>query len=396
MTETVFEGLLSEAASALADAVELRRAVHTEPEVGLVLPRTQQRIVSAIADLGFDVSTGRELSSVVAVLQGDQPGPTTLLRVDMDALRMPEDTGLDFGSRIEGAMHACGHDAHVAMLVGAAHILARRRAQLAGRVVFMFQPGEEGHAGARSMLAEGLLDRFGPVDRAFAVHVNPMVASGVVATRPGALMASVDDFAITIRGRGGHASMPHDAVDPVPVACEVVGALQAMVTRRLPVFDPAVVTVTKISAGTTTNVIPEDAVLVGTVRAISEASRSACVEGIARVAEHVAAAHRCAATVAWTGNPYPVTINDADEARRVLEVAAKLFGPTRSALMPAPIMGAEDWSFVLAEVPGSMAFLGVAPPGVEHPAPCHSNRMILDENAMQAGIALHAAVALAD
>lgn len=395
MTESVFDGLLSEAAAVLADAVELRRALHAKPEVGLVLPRTQEMVIAAIGDLGFEVTTGRDVSSVVAVLQGERPGPTTLLRADMDALCMPEDTGLAYASTVEGTMHACGHDAHVAMLVGAARVLARRRAQLAGRVVLMFQPGEEGHAGARSMLEEGLLEQNGPVDRAFAIHVNPMVPSGVVTTRPGPLMASVDDFYITVRGRGGHASMPHDAVDPVPVACEMVGAFQTMVTRRLPVFDPAVVTVTKISAGTTTNVIPEEALVVGTLRAVSETSRRTCVEGVARVAEHVAAAHRCEATVAWRGKPYPVTVNDAGAAQRVLDIAATLFGPSRSVLMPAPMMGAEDWSFVLAEVPGSMAFLGVAPPGVEHPAPCHSNRMVLDEQAMQTGIALHAAVALA-
>jgi hippurate hydrolase len=388
------KAILADAQAALDDAVRLRRALHSEPELGLVLPLTQARLLDEIDGLGLEVATGRALSSVVAVLEGGQPGPTTLLRADMDALPMPEDTGLDYASRTDGIMHACGHDAHMAMLVGAARLLARRRAKLAGKVVLMFQPGEEGHAGARAMLEEGLLDKVGPVDRGFAVHVITTLPSGVVTTRPGPFMASTNEFLVTVRGRGGHASMPHEALDPVPVACEIVSALQVMVTRRLPVFDPAVVTVARISAGTTSNVIPEKAVLEGTVRAVSETSRNNAVEGVARVAEHVAAAHGCTADVQWPGNPYPVTVNDAAEANRALEVAANLFGRDRSVLSPAPVMGAEDWSYVLAQVPGAMAFLGAAPPGVEQPAPNHSNRMLLDEDAMQAGIALYAAMAL--
>jgi amidohydrolase len=387
----------------LGPAVDLRRRLHAHPELGLQLPETQRAILEALSGLDLEISTGTGTTSVVAVLEGGQPGPTTLLRGDMDALPMPEDTGLAFSSTVKGSMHACGHDAHVAMLAGAAHLLSKRKNDVAGRVVFMFQPGEEGHGGAKVMLREGVLDKHGTVDRAFAIHVYPVRPSGWVYTRGGPVMASSDDFRVTVRGSGGHASMPADAIDPVPVACELVTTLQTMVTRRIPVFDPTVLTVTRISAGTTFNVIPETAVIEGTVRTISAATRALVFENLRRVVEHVVAAHLCQAELETTffgpggnGLPvgYPVTVNDSSAAQRTLDVARSLVGDDRVIEMPNPMMGAEDWSYVLEKVPGSMAFLGVAPPGVERPAPNHSNRMLIDEPAMAVGIALHAAMAL--
>ena len=386
--------LLEDAQRELDGAIALRRRLHTYPELGLELPRTQEAVLEQLDDLGLDVSVGKRTTSVTAVLAGARPGPTTLLRGDMDALPMSEDTGLPFSSKVEGVMHACGHDAHVAMLAGAARLLAARRDELSGRVVFMFQPGEEGFAGARLMLDEGLLQRSGPVDRAFAIHITPILPTGMVATRSGTLLASADAFLATITGKGGHASMPHDAVDPVPVACEIVTALQAMTTRRIPVFDPAVVTVASIRSGTTNNVIPESAILEGTVRAVSESSRAIALDGVRRVVEHVAAAHLCSGQVEAILEGYPVTVNDSASAERSLQVAEALLGSERVLRAPSPFMGAEDWSFVLQQVPGSMAFLGAGPPGVERPAPNHSNRMVIDEQAMVSGIALYAAVAL--
>jgi amidohydrolase len=384
----------AEAADLLDDTVALRRRLHAHPELGLDLPGTQETVLDALDGLGLELSTGRATSSVTAVLEGGAPGPTTLLRGDMDALPMPEDTGLSYASQVDGAMHACGHDAHTAMLVGAARLLAARRDRLAGRVVFMFQPGEEGFGGADVMLNEGLLETAGPVDRAFAIHVTPVLPSGLVAGRAGALMASADAFDVTVTGKGGHASMPYDAVDPVPVACEMVTALQTMVTRRVPAFDPAVLTVGSIVAGTTSNVIPETAVLKLTVRAVSATSRTLVLDGLRRVVEHVAAAHLCTAEVTPAQFGYPVTVNDAAAADHALGVAAGLLGAGQVARMPTPVMGAEDWSFVLEQVRGSMVFLGVGLPGLADPAPNHSNRMLLHEPAMAAGIALHAAVAL--
>ncbi|MGH9095603.1 MAG: M20 metallopeptidase family protein [Acidimicrobiales bacterium] len=387
--------LLDEARRHHDDIVEVRRQIHRTPELGLTLPRTQATILEALDGLGLAVTTGEATTSVVAVLDSGRPGPTTLLRGDMDALPLTEDTGLPFASEVEHAMHACGHDGHVAMLVGAARLLAGRRSQLTGRVVFMFQPGEEGAGGARVMLEEGLLRRFGPVDRAFALHLTPLLPSGWIGTRAGTLLASADEFRVVVTGRGGHASMPHDAVDPVPVACEIVTALQTMVTRRIAAFDPAVLTIASIRAGTTFNVIPEVAVLEGTVRAVSDPARREALDGLARVASGIAAAHLCRAEVVPIEESYPVTVNDADAASRTLTVGREVLGADRVVEMPTPVMGAEDWSYVLQQVPGSMAFLGAAPAGVEHPAPNHSNRMMIDEQALASGVAMHAAMALA-
>jgi len=237
------DGLLDDARELQPRTVALRRSLHRHPEVGLQLPRTQQAILDAIGDLGLQVRTGSSVTSVVAVLDGASPGPTVLLRGDMDALPLHEDTGLEFASQVEGAMHACGHDTHVAMLAGAARLLAARRQDLAGRVVFMFQPGEEGLHGARYMLEEGLLDQAGegasPVGAAFALHISTQYESGTLNLRPGPAMASGDRIEMVVRGRSGHASAPYRALDPVPIACEIVQALQVLVTRKVDVFDPS-------------------------------------------------------------------------------------------------------------------------------------------------------------
>jgi len=386
--------LLAPAADLLPGVVELRRQLHLHPELGLELPRTQAAVVEQLEALGLSVRTGDRLSSVVADIEGGRPGPTVLLRGDMDALPMPEDTGLDFASQVDGTMHACGHDAHTAMLVGAARLLVANKDQLPGRVRLMFQPGEEGPGGAPLMIREGVLDG---VDAAFALHVAPNLWSGMVAWKAGPVMASADVVEIKVLGRGGHASTPHWAVDPVPVACEIVLALQQMITRTVDVFDPAVLTVAQLEAGTTDNVIPESARLVGTLRAVSERTRHDVWERISQVADGIAAAHGCTASVE-IAQGYPVTHNDPGFASFASGVAAELLGDGRVVEMPAPVMGAEDFSYVLQNVPGAMLYLGVCPPEHENPfvAPaCHSNRMVLHEDAMTTGVALHAAVATA-
>jgi hippurate hydrolase len=379
--------------------VTLRRALHRHPELGLDLPRTRDAVVAALAGLPVQVHLGRSVSSVVAVLEGHRPGPTILLRGDMDALPMPEDTGLPFASEVDGTMHACGHDTHVAMLASAAHVLAERRDELAGRVVFMFQPGEEGFHGARYMIEEGLLDRTGPCgrpDAAFALHISATLPSGEVHARPGPLMAAADTVRVTVNGRGGHASAPHDALDPVPAAAAMVGALQTAVTRRVDTHQPVVLTIAHIVAGTTTNVIPETAYLEGTLRSLSETARATMYEEIRRVCRHTAMAHGCTAEVDIEPG-YPVTVNDSGATDHVTGLASAVLGRDNVATMPAPIMGAEDFSYVLAEVPGALAFLGGCPPGVD-PAlapPNHSNRVVFDEEAMAAGVAVYAGLALA-
>ena len=384
--------ILADAERVAADAIQLRRRIHRHPEIGLALPRTQAAVLEALDGLGLETRTGQRTTSVIARLTGGRPGPTILLRADMDALPLREATGLPFASEVDGAMHACGHDAHVAMLVGAARVLARRRAELAGSVLFMFQPGEEGYHGARVMLEEGLLDGTASTTGAFALHVTHREAAGVITTRPGPMLASGDTVQITVRGKGGHASAPHDCLDPIPVACEIVQAFQTLVTRRVNVFDPAVITIAKIEAGTTRNVIPETAHLLGTVRTVSELTRERVLEGVRRVADGIATAHGAEAAVELTRG-YPVTSNDAGFAEFVLDTAREVLGAERVTPMRHPVMGSEDFSYVLQRVPGAMANLGTRPDGGEV-YPNHSNRMLLNETALASGIALHVAVAL--
>jgi len=387
-------------AAAYADAdrtIDLRRRLHRQPEIGLHLPRTQATVLDALAGLPIEVTTGKSTSSVVGVLRGARPGPTYLLRADMDALPVQEDTGLPFASEIPGAMHACGHDTHVAMLLGAARLLAERRDEITGQVVFMVQPGEEGFHGARFMLEEGLLDvvREAPVSGAFALHITSAFTSGTVNVRPGPMMAAADQWRMVVHGRGGHASEPHAAADPIPVAAEIVLALQSMVTRRVDVFDPAVVTVAHIEAGSTNNVIPDTAFLEGTIRTLSGERRADVVAAVERVATHVAAAHEMTVDFQLVEG-YPVTVNDAGVAAQVLANAAALLGDRAAARMPDPLMGAEDFSYVLQRVPGAMAFLGACPPGLDpEKAPAnHSNLVVFDEEPLPAGVALYARMAL--
>lgn len=386
------DALLGEAEALVPACIDLRRRIHAHPELGLALPETQKAVLEALADLDVEIETGGATSAVVATLRGERPGPTILLRADMDALPLREETGLAYASTRDGAMHACGHDAHVAMLAMAARLLAARRRDLAGAVKLVFQPGEEGFAGARILVEEGLLSREPRVDAAFAIHVEPSLRRGAVAGRGGAVMAAADVLSIDISGRGGHASMPHLALDPIPAACETVLALQSLVTRRTNAFDPVVLTISRLQSGTTSNVIPETANLLGTLRSVSESARAAMHDGIRRVAEGVAAAHGLSVK-AHVIQGYPVTINDPGFARFVRGVAGELVGREGLIDLPSPIMGAEDFAFILREVPGAMAFLGARPKGGEG-GPLHSNRMRLDESAFATGIALHAAVAL--
>ncbi|HKC52797.1 MAG TPA: M20 family metallopeptidase [Myxococcota bacterium] len=384
--------LLDAARAELPRAVALRRRIHQKPELGLDLPETTAALLDSLADLDLELARSSATSGVVARLRGGRPGPVVLLRADMDALPMPEDTGLPFASQVPGRMHACGHDAHTAMLAGAARVLARHRDDLGGDVLFFFQPGEEGFAGARIMLGESLFD-LSEVTRAFALHIDPRVPVGRLASRSGALLASADSFSISVTGRGGHASMPHDALDPIPVACEIVQAIQSFVTRRIDAFDPAVISVTKIAAGTTGNVIPESADMLGTIRTTSQKARERAHAGLQRVVAGVCAAHGAEGKVAIVDG-YPVTVNDAAQSEFARGVVADLLGDDAYLALPAPLMGAEDFSFVLEKIPGAMLFLGVRPDDPSLRAPCHSNRMVLNEAGMTQGIAVHAALAL--
>ena len=384
------------------ETVALRRRLHERPELGNDLPITREAVLEALDGLPLDLTLHRTTSGISALLTGGKPGPTVLLRGDMDALPLHEDTGLDFSSKDDGTMHACGHDTHTAMLTSAAKLLSTRRDEIPGRVLFMFQPGEEGAHGARYMLEEGLLDvpplddgSESPVTGAFALHITSTIPTGMVATKGGATMASADTFQIVVHGAGGHASEPFRTIDPIPIACEIVQALQTMITRRIDIFDPAVVTVGQITAGTTNNIIPETATIVGTIRTVSERTRAMVHDNIRRVAEKIAEAHGA------TAEPevilgYPVTSNHDQFADFTLDTARQVLGDGNVHRMPNPIMGAEDFSYVLQRVPGTMMFLGGTEPDRDvRTAPAnHSNLVVFDEDAMPHGVELYAQMAL--
>lgn len=389
MTTNVF----ASANQILPSVINLRRKIHANPELGNQLPETTAAVLNELSDLELDIRASKETTSFIATLKGEGNGPRILLRGDMDALPMPEDNDLSFASRNKNKMHACGHDAHTAMLAGAARLLHENKEHVNGTVDFFFQTGEEGHYGAKVVLDEGLLEAPYSPDAIFALHITPLMDSGKFTGRPGPILAAADTWKIKVTGKGGHASMPHDALDPIPVACEIVQALQHMVVSRINAFNPVVLTTTKIEAGTTSNVIPESANMLGTLRSTSERSRAKAHEGIKRIATQIALAHEMEAEVELSLG-YPVTVNHpefVDFARGTLE---QLFGEDAYIPMKTPMMGAEDFSYLLERWPGAMFFLGVKPEDPSLAAPCHSNRMILNEESMAYGIAAHAAIAM--
>lgn len=366
-------------AALLPNLQRLRRDLHATPEVGLHLPLTQARVLADLEGLGLEITLGQATTSITAVLRGGRPGPSVLLCADMDALPLAEETGLPYAARGE-AMHACGHDLHTAALVGAARLLAARRDELAGSVVFMFQTGEEGLGGSRYPIAEGVLDAAGSrVVAAYAIHVFTGTR-GVFKTRPGAIMASAARLHITVHGQGGHGSQPWTALDPVPALLEIGTALHALPTRRFAPTDPVVLSVTQLAAGSAVNIIPEKATLGATVRTLSPETTDLFGEEVVRLAEGIAQAHGCRAEVDF--DPYyPATINDPDEARLALATLAATFGDDRVYESESSEMASEDFSFVLREVPGAYIMLGATPSGIDpETAPMnHSPRVLFDD-----------------
>ncbi|MFJ2506987.1 M20 metallopeptidase family protein [Arthrobacter citreus] len=366
----------------LPELVALRRDIHREPEVGLHLPRTQEKILDALDGLGLEITTGKSLSSVTAVLRGGEDGPSVLLRGDMDALPVEELTDLEYAST-NGAMHACGHDLHVAGLVGAARLLAAQQRDISGNVIFMFQPGEEGDGGAGLMIEEGVLEAAGekPV-AAYGVHVRPGPL-GVFRTRPGTLMAGANELRITVHGSGGHGSQPHNALDPVPALVEIAGALQVMATRKFSVFDPIVLTITQLEAGRAINVIPDTARLGASVRTLSAESVDRLIVETKALADGIAAAHGCTAEVSFE-ILYPMTENDPSRTFEAIRELREMFGEERVIQSRDPLMGSEDFSLVLQKIPGAFLFLGATPPEVD-PATAawnHSPRVLFDDSVL--------------
>ncbi len=361
------------------DLVKIRRQLHRNPELGLDLPQTQATVLQALEGLDLEITTGKELTSVVAVLRGGKPGPTVLLRGDMDALPIVEETGLDYAST-NGNMHACGHDMHTTGLVGAARLLAAHQDDLPGNVIFMFQPGEEGHGGAEIMLREGLLDAAGekPI-AAYAIHVAPG-PQGLFLTKPGTAAAGSNNLKVVVKGRGGHGSQPHQVLDPIPVAAEIILALQTFATRRFDAFDPVIISVTRMEGSEATNVIPEQATLEATVRTLSQASLERIQTEVPRLVENIAAAHGMVGE-AEVQVLYPATVNAAEDTMEAIEWLYEGFGKQRVMVMPSPMMGSEDFAFVLQEVPGTFLALAASPPDVDLATAefNHSPRVLFDD-----------------
>ncbi|HYC57874.1 MAG TPA: M20 family metallopeptidase [Candidatus Binatia bacterium] len=379
---------LEQDAQAISDViVSNRRRIHEHPELGLTLPKTQSVVVSELERIGVTgIRTGAGLSSVVADIEGTAgAGRRVALRADMDALPLSEHNDLPFASKVAGCMHACGHDAHVAMLLGAAEVLMKNRHRFAGSVRLMFQPGEEGFGGAQIMIDEGVLDG---VEAAFALHIDSSTPLHTLALRKGPIMASADSFAVIFRGAGGHASMPHLTRDPIPAIGPFVDGLSHVAARETDPDDRAVFTVTKVNAGTTLNVIPPLAECYGTIRTLSVKRRKTAHEQLRRVAEGVAASRGLTVDVT-VHQGYPPTVNHDAPVELISQTARDL--GMRVHEMPSPMMGAEDFSYVLENVPGAIAFLGVR---CEGGGPLHSDLMKMDESMLAKGSALHAAAAL--
>lgn len=395
--------LLEDAKALAPEIANFRHLLHQEPEVGLDLPRTQEKVLRALDGLGLEVATGVGCTSVTAVLRGQanspSPGtenPVVLLRADMDALPLQEKSGVDFTSRHDEKMHACGHDLHTAMLVGAAQLLADSRHRLAGDVVFMFQPGEEGWDGADVMIKEGVLEAAGRrTDVAYAMHVySGAIPHGVFASKPGVFMSASDGLSVTVHGSGGHGSAPHKAKDPVQALTDMVTSLQVMVTRQFDIFDPLVISVGRINAGSKRNIIPETAYFEATVRTFSEASREKLLQVLPRVLNSVAAAHGVEVEIDYR-REYPATVTNTAETETAERWIDEVFGPERSLRLVNPMSGSEDFSRVLAEVPGTYINLGAVPAGGDHQTAAfnHSPLAVFDDSVLADGTALYAELA---
>ncbi|MEO6942482.1 MAG: M20 family metallopeptidase [Terrimesophilobacter sp.] len=391
--------LATEAAGYLGELQSVRRDIHRQPELGLHTPKTLDRVIASISELPIEIIRSETMSAAIVRIIGSQPGPTVILRADLDALALQEDTGLDFASEIPGRMHACGHDLHAAIAVGAIHLLATHRNELFGEVLFMLQPGEEGFRGADHMLEDGLLGRArGDIVGAYGLHVMTNAPLGHFTTRPGALMASASTLDVTIHGRGGHGSAPQAARDPNQALAEIVTGLQTMVTRRFSAFDPVVITVGWLSGGErgTSNVIPSEASFGATVRTFSEANLTAVEEFSTQLVTGIAQAHGLRADVRFSIITVPL-INSGEHVSLAERVAGAMFGSDRFSIAETPVAGGEDFASVLRAVPGAFIFVGACPPELEPTtAPYnHSNLAQFDDTVLPDAAAYLAALAFA-
>ncbi len=348
--------VINSIANSFDEMATWRHHIHANPELGFDCHETAKFVVERLKEFGVDeISEGWAKTGVVAVINGQGAGGTIGLRADMDALAMPEMTGLEYASTIEGKMHACGHDGHTTMLLGAAKYLAETR-NFSGRVVLMFQPAEEGGGGGNVMCQEGVIEKYG-ISQVFAIHNMPDLPVGEFQTRAGPVMASVDDFEIEIFGKGGHAARPHFSVDPIVAATAMVQAVHTIVSRNIDPIECGVITITQIHAGTAFNVIPETAKIAGTIRSFEPAVKAVMQKRLVEVMENIAAAYGARAELSYIEG-YPATVNNAEKAAFAVKVAASVVGTDKVSDQAARRMGAEDFSFMLNKVPGAYVFVG--------------------------------------
>lgn len=359
--------ILNRAAEMQDEVAGWRRHLHSMPELNFDLPRTSAFVTEKLREFGCDeVATGIARTGVVAIVKGRLgDGPTIGLRADMDALPINESTGKDYRSQSPGKMHACGHDGHTAMLLGAAKYLAETR-NFAGSVALIFQPAEEGGGGGNVMVKEGMMERFG-IEKVFGMHNIPGLPVGQFAIRPGPIMAATAEFTITVRGKGGHAAMPHTTVDPIVITSQIVGALQTISSRSVDPVESVVVSVTKFHAGDAYNVIPETAEIAGTVRSLKKDVAQLARERMRAICDGVAAAHGASITFNYDAN-YPVTFNHAEETVFAGDIAAVIAGDAQVHRAMPPVMGGEDFSYMLEARPGAFIFIGNGnTAGLHHP-----------------------------
>jgi hippurate hydrolase len=367
----------------MTDVVAIRRHLHENPELGLSEFKTSDFIAGHLEEMGYEVTRGLAKTGIVATLRNGTSGRSVGIRADIDALPITEETGADYASKNKGVMHACGHDGHTAMLLGAAKILAERR-NFDGTIHLIFQPAEENFGGARIMIDEGLFERF-PCDAVFGLHNDPGLPFGKVFVKDGPLMAAVDECRIIVNGRGGHGAEPQAASDPIVAGASIIMALQTVVSRNIHPLDPAVVTVGAFNAGIASNVIPERAEMVITIRSFDPAVRDRLEERIRAIAEGQAASYGMSVTIQYDRG-YEATINHAAETEFVRELAAKVVGRENVAEIERPIMGGEDFAYMLAARPGSYFLLGTArtddDPTLHHP------RFDFNDDALPIGVNL--------
>ena len=374
--------------------VAWRRALHKRPELGFAEHETAAFVAARLRELVMDVKTGVAKTGVVGVLRAAAPSrPPVLLRADMDALPIVETPGRSYGSEFAGTMHACGHDGHMAMLLGAASVLSAVRERIDRDVVFCFQPGEEGFGGADAMIREGVLSEHG-VAEVYGLHLWSLFPVGTVQVRSGPTMAAQDEFVATMVGKAGHGAMPHEARDPVVAAAQAVVALQSVVARSIDPIHPAVVSVGSLHAGTAPNVIPEVATMHGTLRSFDEGVREILRRRVREVFEGTAAAAGC--RLDYTLSPgYPAVVNDPEAVSRVRRYAAVVVGAA-NVVEPAPMAAAEDFAYFLRQVPGAFAFIGAGNVARGITAPHHAPQFDIDESALPIGTELLARIALGE